>query len=103
MIPFFDPLDERYRWCIYCQADCWPEPENQRHQDDCPLVTGLYPVDQDMVERGAQCGYGDGCGHVFQLGEFYMATEVKQDGPDTYTTAACIGCASAEAFQVGDQ
>lgn len=97
MIPFFDPLDERYRWCIYCNADCWPEPENQQHKDDCPSVTGLFPVDQEMVDLGAECG--GGCGHVFQLGEFYMDTQVEQNGPDKSCVVACIGCASSEAFR----
>lgn len=95
-IPFFDPLDEKYRWCIYCNADCWPELENQRHGVDCPSVTGLYPVDQGMVDHHAECG--GGCGHVFKLGEVYMHTQVEHNGPDTTVTVGCIGCASAEAF-----
>lgn len=94
MIPFFDPLDERYRWCFYCKADCWPEAENQQHKDACPSVTGLFPVDQDDVDRGAECGKG--CGHVFQLGECYMDTEVEENGPDKTATVACIACAFGE-------
>lgn len=100
-VPFFDPLDEKYRWCIWCQADCWPEPENRQHKADCPSVTGIYPVDQDMLDREARCGYGeDGCGYVFKPGDFYMDTEVSTNGPDKYCTVACIGCASHEALSV---
>jgi hypothetical protein len=102
-IPFFDPLDEKYRWCIYCQADCWPEPENQQHAADCPRTTGLFPVTQDMVDNRVECCYGDnGCGHVFQLGEFYMDTEVETNGPDTVVTVACIGCALRESLSDTD-
>lgn len=98
-VPIFDALADEFRWCVYCKADCWPEPENRRHSADCPQSTGLYPVDQDMVDRDARCGYGDGtCGHVFQLGEVYMHTEVEVDGGDTYATVACVGCALREAI-----
>jgi hypothetical protein len=96
----FDPLDERYRWCIYYHADCWPEPDNQQHTPDCPHTTGLYPVTEDMV--GDRCSYGDGeCDHVFRLGEFYMDTEVIDDGRDRTVTVACIGCAHREAVPSG--
>lgn len=101
-IPFFDPLADEHRWCVYCKADCWPEPENQQHAKDCPRVTGLYPVDQEMVDNNVRCGFGDAdCGHVFKLGEFYMDTEVERNGPDTTVTVACIGCALGEAFGGG--
>lgn len=98
-IPFFDPLADEFRWCIYCKADCWPELENQQHADDCPSVTGLYPVDQEMLDLGVRCGYGDAdCGHVFKRGEFYMETEVEHHGPNKYVTVACIGCAAGESL-----
>lgn len=99
MIPFFEPLDEKYRWCVYCGADCWPEPENQQHKGDCPSVTGLWPVSQEDVERGASCGKE--CGHVFQLGEYYMHTEVEENGPDKVVTVACIACAFGEHMEQG--
>ncbi|HYQ69063.1 hypothetical protein [Actinophytocola sp.] len=93
-IPFFDPTDERYRWCFYCKADCWPEPENQRHTEDCPSVTGLWPIDQADVDNGARCGRG--CGHVFEVGEVYMDTEVIEHGRDKITTVTCVGCAAGD-------
>jgi hypothetical protein len=36
--------EERYRWCVYCGADCWPDVEHQEHADDCPTVTGRHPI-----------------------------------------------------------
>jgi hypothetical protein len=94
-----DPLGEKYRWCIYCKADCWPEKENQQHADDCPQMTGLYPVDQRMLDNQVRCGYGeDGCGYVFQSGDIYTMTEVEHRGPHTFGTVSCIECAMRETF-----
>lgn len=44
--PDFDPMDEAFRWCVFCKADCWPDPEFQSHDDDCPNVTGIFPIDE---------------------------------------------------------
>jgi hypothetical protein len=94
VIPIFDPLDERYRWCKYCRADCWPDPENQQHDASCPARTGLWPIEQDDVAAGAQCGRG--CGYVFQLSDVYLDTEVIEHGRDKITTVTCLGCAAGD-------
>lgn len=87
----YNPLDEKWRWCVYCNADCWPEVPP--HAKDCPLVTGLYPVDEDMLTNEVRCG----CGYVFQHGDLYVETEVTKIGPDTHCVVACIGCGAEEA------
>jgi hypothetical protein len=86
-----DPLDEQFRWCIYCGADCWPEGENQRHDLDCPRVTGLYPVDRLLLAAGARCS--EGCGHQFQQGDHYGEIPLHTDGPDKTVAIACLPCA----------
>ena len=79
--PDFDPLDPAYRWCVYCGADCWPEPEAQRHHRDCPARTGLYPV------RAAEIGpYGFRCCRcpvVLAVGDCYVLIGSE---------AVCVGC-----------
>jgi len=91
-----DPLDPAYRWCVYCGADCWPEPEAQRHHRDCPTRTGLYPV------RAAEIGpYGFRCCRcpvVLAVGDCYVlidaATARPAAGPEL-GEAVCIGCGAA--------
>ena len=79
-----DPLDPAYRWCVYCGADCWPEPEAQRHHRDCPVRTGLYPV------RAAEIGpYGFRCCRcpvVLAVGDCYVLIGSE---------AVCVGCGTA--------
>jgi hypothetical protein len=70
----FDPLDEQYRYCMYCKADCWPEPENQKHDLSCPMETGLYPVDDDTIYHEGCCGQ---CGITFQPGDFEMNIDME--------------------------
>jgi hypothetical protein len=90
MVPFHDPLADEYRYCLYCEADCWPEPDNQRHGPECPDSTLVYPVDEPMLTFGARCE----CGHVFQRGDSYMHVEVARSGPDLVVVVVCVGCAA---------
>lgn len=78
----FDPADEDHRWCIYCLADCWLEPENQQHQNDCPQTTGLYPVTTVDLDMPGGFGCCD-CPDPFGVGDHY----VVQD-----ETVLCLGC-----------
>jgi hypothetical protein len=94
----FDALDEKYRWCIYCKADCWLELENQRHDKTCPFETGLFPVDSDTIERGGCCGQ---CSTPFELDDFEMNVDMKTGEivskfePYRSYEIVCVGCATA--------
>lgn len=92
----FDPLDERYRWCIHCSADCWPEPEYQKHDEYCPFVTGLWPVMEEDLKLGMCCGQ---CMKAFQSGDVYMhinmETALPQSRPAEMNEIVCVGCATA--------
>jgi hypothetical protein len=71
----FDPLDDKWRWCVYCKADCWPEVENQEHADDCPTVTGRYPVEPNGGPS-ACCR----CEVELKVGGFYRHICVREAG-----------------------
>lgn len=91
----FDSLSERYRWCIYCKADCWPEPEHQKHNVDCPMATGLWPITEDDYNMDMCCGM---CSEKFEMGEHSMqfdlhTHEVVLRGD--MLEVICIGCAAA--------
>jgi hypothetical protein len=96
----YNPLDEKWRWCYYCKADCWPEPENQQHGSDCPMVTGLWPIteqDEDPWTKGfySRCCT---CSEPFNLGDTYVLVDVETDKasrlPDC-GEVTCVGCAVA--------
>lgn len=80
--------DELFRWCVYCDADCWIEGTGQ-HASDCPSRTGLWPVDVDM--RCARCG-------VLMVGGVDVAVEERIGefiGIPVYQRV-CLGCAAGE-------
>lgn len=92
----FDPLDPALRYCVYCQADCWPEPENRQHAGDCPTQTGVYPIlEQDRNPWGnfGDCG---GCHTPFTLGDLYVLADVRTEtitGPaPEHGYVRCLGC-----------
>lgn len=62
-------LDDEFRWCVYCGADCEPAPEEQRHAADCATVTGIYPLDEDDLAMHLACV---DCGAAFQAGDSYL-------------------------------
>ncbi len=80
----FDELNEQYRYCIYCEADCWLEPENQQHITDCPFNTGLWPIEDFMLRTEACCMY---CPYIFEPGDVYMMVNDNE--------VVCVGCATA--------
>lgn len=95
----YDPLDEKWRWCYYCKADCWPEPDNQRHASDCPTVTGLYPVTEQDEDPWIKGTYGACCACLrpFALGDRYVLIDVDTNRPATSPTRSevtCVGCAA---------
>jgi len=92
----YDPLDPAYRWCVYCGADCWPEPECQQHRESCPAVTGLYLVrDADLVPHGFGCCR---CPVTFWVGDRYvligLGTARPATGPEL-GEVVCVGCGAA--------
>jgi len=93
----FNPLDEKYRWCIYCNADCWPEPQNQQHQANCPKNTGVYPVlEQDLQPYGCSCS---ACRTPFKLGDLYVLANVDSEKVDGSASGyvVCLGCGATAA------
>jgi hypothetical protein len=92
--------------CVFCGADCnLPEPD---HADDCPSVTGLYPV----IERDLMCpGCGETyegmlcseCEEPFKIGDHYTHRQIGEgnpipDGPPCpIYEPICLGCAATEA------
>ncbi|PWK81692.1 hypothetical protein C8D88_116103 [Lentzea atacamensis] len=94
----FDPLDEKYRWCVYCQADCWPEPENQRHDSECPTNTGIYPVRAEDALPTGDLGACTACSQPFALGDFYVHVSdesglvVSRPEVDSRSWIACVPC-----------
>lgn len=102
--------DDPYRFCIYCEADCYEdEPE---HAADCPSTTGVYPVRlEDLGPPCPHCGeptLGFGCvdcGAQLQPGDHYMhriLTEGDSSLPDmegaSLSEVICVGCAAKEAL-----
>lgn len=91
----FDPLDEQFRWCVFCKADCWPEPQKQKHNIDCPMSTGLWPITETDYNMDMCCGM---CYEKFELNEFSMQFDVEKQQVSLYGTlleVICIGCAAA--------
>jgi hypothetical protein len=74
----FDPLDDNWRWCVYCKADCWPDEPD--HDEDCPSVTGRYPIDHP-AEKPAPPSECCRCGHEFEKGrgEVYRLIRIAGD------------------------
>ena len=88
-----DPL----QFCIYCGADCYQD--DPPHTDGCPQRTGVYPVDQDMLDppRGpAQCCR---CDHEFTAGDFYHHLKTGENGLGIpIYEIVCAGCAAHDAL-----
>jgi hypothetical protein len=81
----YDSLNEADRLCVWCKADCWPEPENQSHSTHCPFATGVYPADE-----------GDECSVCLEALDFYIL--VDDDGQQLIRLnvgsawRVCLGC-----------
>jgi hypothetical protein len=92
----YDSLDEQYRYCVHCSADCWPEPANQKHAMDCPTSTGIYPMDAQEKEYGMIC---DQCDKDIE--DYYGYIDMNTGNPVTRAGAGdivecvCLGCIAA--------
>lgn len=94
-----------FRRCVHCGVDCfadgWEEgderayrDENEvEHADDCPMVTGLFPVTMaELGMRGPNDPYAHGmicmdCHAPFALGDVYARRDV-----DGVFEIVCVGC-----------
>lgn len=78
--------DPECRWCHYCGVDCIDyDTIEVPHQSDCPVNTGLYPVEGLLEPYGANCM---DCSTPFELGDFYVL--VRQEG--IKADIVCVGC-----------
>lgn len=90
-------VDDAYRWCIYCGADCWLE--EPAHYALCPFEIGLFPVtEKEIRPHGFACVE---CGVEFKVGDVYVhrplgiADEVEILGLTQSFQAmecVCVGC-----------
>ena len=97
--------EDLYRWCVYCQADCWvDEPE---HAADCPSNTGIWPVRERDGALCPHCGKDTllpihciDCGAELNVGDHYAMRDsetgeqvVKPDAGGI-GEVICLGCAA---------
>jgi len=103
------PSDDPFRFCVYCEADCYEE--DPEHGDDCPSTTGVFPVNKRMLvsinaegeleHSGMRCG---DCRDPFVAGDHYTHRHVGRGTfipgmaeADMYEVI-CLGCAALEAL-----
>lgn len=104
-----DETEDRFRWCIYCKADCWLDAEDQEHATDCPQTTGVWPVtERDLGIRGPDDPYAHGmkcmdCEADFKVGDHYTHRPIGDHpllpgmDPIPGYEVICLGCAAQEA------
>lgn len=69
----------RYDVCIYCSATgC--EDGTAQHARNCPVSTGLYPIDDSDVRMGTCCTR---CGDEFKVNDFYALATGEERHRDT--------------------
>lgn len=90
---FDEGITDQYRWCIWCGVDCWLKLEDQVHSRSCPCSTGLYEVDNDLLEIYAKCPQSS-CGKL--LKDYYILVDFKTgeqlNNPDV-AEVMCFDCA----------
>lgn len=90
-----------FRWCVYCEADCWAdEPE---HAEDCPAVTGVWPVRESDLDSCPHCGEATremfcmDCGSPLVAGDHYALRDIETGEmavrPE-WGEVVCLGCAA---------
>lgn len=99
-----EEIERLWRWCIYCQADCWAD--EIEHRDDCATNTGLYPVrgpDLGPLAHCPECShewrlYGMrcmDCGCEFKEGDITARRWIESD----VCEVVCVGCAALTVTQ----
>ncbi len=76
-VEIIDPSTEHV--CIHCGGNA----DMGAHTPDCPSSTDVWRVGPREIDEEMVCM---GCGHLFDLGDFYTGAEIL-----------CLGCAAMEA------
>lgn len=95
-----DALDERYRHCIYCRADCWPEPGQRQHHKHCPVTLGLYPITWREADPSGTPPRCCSCSELFRFGDQYALLDADSGRPAVSPErgeVVCLGCAASAA------
>lgn len=66
------------RTCLHCGGNAG----TNAHASDCPLSTDVWRIGPREIDEEMCCM---GCGHAFDLGDFYTGAEIL-----------CLGCAALE-------
>lgn len=106
-----EPEGDRYRWCIFCKADCWLDEADQVHAAECPMSTGVWPITEREVRThmcpACTCEDGgmacDDCHRAFVVGDGYMVVDYHSDvvweptvgDRPWWGVVICTGCAAA--------
>lgn len=112
--------DDRFRWCVHCGADCDLDEDEQDHAANCPMVTGMWPVETDPalelakwvrwecesampadVEEHAKAvlveqPYCSECGTPLNPGDVYALRDVETGRVEVRPgggVVICLGCA----------
>jgi hypothetical protein len=91
---------EPFRWCVFCDADC--HEDDPEHADDCPSITGIFPVrlhkhcDSCTCNGTIRCM---DCGAELKVGDFYMHREIE--GTDFMAVSPFAGAAVSEVICMG--
>lgn len=82
--------DPDFRYCVYCGCDCddFPgiEPD---HTQDCPNVTGLFPVSVRDIRAQLTCM---DCNELFKPGDYFVRVREERD----IAEEVCVGCGALE-------
>ena len=122
-------MSDDFRWCVHCGADCELDADLQEHAADCPFSTGVWPMQAEpelevarwlrweseielpdeirahvetILKREPLCGE---CREPINVGQSYCL----RDSDTGYIErrpyvgmVVCIGCASVEHKEPGD-
>ena len=101
-------FEAKYRYCIYCGVDCYPDGEVDiwapvdeavEHADGCPSTTGVFPVrEKDAGPSCPHCGerpYGEmlcaDCHQPLRVGDLYTHRAFGDGG-----LVICLGCSARD-------
>ena len=83
-----DPLGP----CVYCGAPWHLQSLAIIHKDDCPMVTGLYPVLQQDLPRTGEGMCCMACGGPFEVGDMSCRRNLEGNWSDI-VIVICMSCA----------
>lgn len=89
--------------CVHCEATGCLDGTAQ-HTPTCPFVTGMWPLDQAMLDHETVCA---GCEEPFAMGDLYAtvtdmthpavdgaAAMAESMGAESVAFIVCLGCAA---------